>query len=137
MRKYLCLINLILLLILVSCNKTNQKTNDINDFSNIVTKKEMIDMNYFNFDNEINNGDTITTKYKGNDLVLINLKLYEGPLTLQLLPYGGIQSVFNYNLIIHFKNGYFYPEKLIYNNNEISVKEFIKTNTDLVNYILG
>jgi hypothetical protein len=94
-------------------------------------------MKYFDFNNNIHNGDTILTKYNGKDLVLIDLNEYNGPLTMQLLPYGGIQSVFNYNLIIHFKNGYFNPSKVIYNNEEMSVKEFIIKNDNLVNYVLG
>jgi hypothetical protein len=56
---------------------------------------------------------------------------------MQLLPYGGIQSVYNYNLIIHFKNGYFKPSSIVYEDKEISVKEFIENNENLVNVILG
>lgn len=94
-------------------------------------------MQYFDFINEVNIGDSILTKYNGKDLMLIDLKEYCGPLTMQYLPFGGIQSVFNYNLIIHFKNGYFNPSKILYDGKEISIKEFINTNKELVNLVLA
>jgi hypothetical protein len=94
-------------------------------------------MNYYNFNEELIIGSNILTKYKGLDLILIDMQEYIGPLTMQYLPYGGIQSVYDYNLIIHFKNGYFKPCEIIYNGKEISVKDFIIQNTDLVNTILG
>lgn len=111
---------------------------NIESINNIKYRSELSEnMDYFDFNNEINNGDTIKTKFNNKDLVLIDLTFYDGPLTMQLLPYGGIQSVYNYNLIIHFKNGYYKPNKIVYNGLEMSVKEFIINNENLVNYVLG
>lgn len=129
------IISIGLILSLCSCNKVGVEL--INNKILIQNRNEMLNMNYFDFNEEIEEGQTILTKYKGKDLILVDLTVYEGPLTMQLLPYGGIQSVYNYNLIIHFKNGYFKPAKVIYEHNEMTVKKFITNNTDLVNYILG
>jgi hypothetical protein len=132
---YLVFINILILFTIVSYFDYN--TNDVYSI-NINNRSELSEnMDYFDFKNEINNGDTIKTKYNNKELVLIDLQSYEGPLTMQLLPYGGIQSVYNYNLIIHFKNGYYKPNKIVYDGLEMSVKEFIVNNENLVNYVLG
>ena len=52
------------------------------------------------FNNIINLSENIVTKYQGKELILKDLYMYDGPLTMQLLPYGGIQSLFNYQIIL-------------------------------------
>ena len=92
----------------------------------------------FNFQKDlVNLGSDILTTYKGKNLILKNVHLYNGPVTMQLLPYGGIQSVFNYNLIIYTKSGFIVPESVIYDNKEMTTKDFILNNSNLVNYVLG
>lgn len=77
------------------------------------------------FNNIINLSENIVTKYQGKELILKDLYMYDGPLTMQLLPYGGIQSLFNYQIILHVKNGYIASKKVIYDNCEMNAKEFI------------
>ena len=79
--------------------------------------------------------DIETTLY-GKPLILKGVHMYEGPITLQYIPYGGIQSVFYGNLIINVKNGYVCPNKIIYDNVEYTPKEFTSKFEDLVNQIL-
>lgn len=94
-------------------------------------------MKLFNFNlDKVNLNDDIITTYKNKTLILKNVKLYYGPVTMQYLPYGGIQSVYNYNLIINTKDGFITCSYVIYDNVIMSNKEFIKTYNDLVNTIL-
>ena len=123
---------IMLFTICLSCSNDNTNYNKLNLY-----EMEITTMDYFNFNNEIKENETIKTKYNNKDLILIDMKQYDGPLTLQYLPFGGIQSIYNYNLIIHFINGYYAPSKIIYDNKEVEVKEFIINNPNLVNYILG
>ena len=81
------------------------------------------------------NKDIITT-YNGKTLILKSPYLYYGPITLQYLPYGGIQSVYNYKIIINSKNGFIASDFVIYNGKLMSSKQFIIENKDLVNIIL-
>lgn len=88
------------------------------------------------FNQEIILNKDLKTTYKGKELILINVYIYEGPITLQYIPYGGIQSVFNYHLIINTKNGFITADNLIYDNQLMTTKEFILKNEDLVNQVL-
>ena len=78
----------------------------------------------------------LKTTYKGKELILLNVYIYEGPITLQYIPYGGIQSVFNYHLIINTISGYITCDNLIYDNIVMSTKEFVLKYSDLVNQVL-
>ena len=89
----------------------------------------------FNNDNINFNKDLITT-FNQKQLILKNVKLYDGPITLQYLPYGGIQSVYNYNLIINTKEGFITCDYVIYDNKTLSNKQFIENNNNLVNLVL-
>ena len=66
------------------------------------------------FNQEIILNKDLKTTYKGKELILLNVYIYEGPITLQYIPYGGIQSVFNYHLIINTISGYITCDNLIY-----------------------
>lgn len=89
-----------------------------------------------NFKELINLNDPIVTTYKQKELILLNPYLYVGPITMQFLPYGGIQSVFDYHLIINTVNGFVTADNLIYNNKKMTTKEFIELYPNLVNEIL-
>lgn len=88
------------------------------------------------FNQEIILNKDLKTTYKGKELILINVYIYEGPITLQYIPYGGIQSVFNYHLIINTISGYITCDNLIYDNIVMSTKEFVLKYSDLVNQVL-
>ena len=89
-----------------------------------------------NFKELINLNDPIVTTYKQKELILLNPYLYVGPITMQFLPYGGIQSIFDYHLIINTVNGFVTADNLIYNNKKMTTKEFIELYPNLVNEIL-
>jgi hypothetical protein len=38
-------------------------------------------------------GENILTTFKQKELILINVQMYDGPITMQYLPYGGIQCI--------------------------------------------
>lgn len=78
----------------------------------------------------------IITTFRQKELVLLDPYLYDGPITMQYLPYGGIQSVFNYHLIINTVNGFIAVDNLIYDNNKMTSKEFIELFPNLVNEVL-
>ena len=74
----------------------------------------------------------------GEELIFTSFKQYVGPITLQFLPNGGIQSVFEYILIIKVNNGFLGVDELIYKGQKMSSKEFIELKKDinLVNQVL-
>ncbi len=91
----------------------------------------------FDFQDEIDwNHPQIETTYLGKPLILKDIYRYEGPITLQYLPYGGIQAVFHYHLIIHTKSGFIACDQVIYNGVLLSSEEFIRKYPHLVNHIL-
>lgn len=92
-------------------------------------------MTNFNVPIDINN-DIVTT-FNKKQLILKKLYFYDGPITRQYLPYGGIQSIINYSLIINCVNGFIASDNLIYNNEEMSSKEFINlVGENIVNQVL-
>lgn len=86
-------------------------------------------------ENVIENQDIHTTLY-GKSLILKEVSFYSGPITLQYLPYGGIQSVFNYNLIVNTKSGFIIPKYVIYNGVLYQTKDFLDKFQNIVNLIL-
>ena len=78
----------------------------------------------------------LLTYYQGKPLVLKDCYWYEGPITLQALPYGGIKSVFHYHLIIYTKNGFLACDCVEYDGITMSSKEFIERHPNLVNQVL-
>lgn len=78
----------------------------------------------------------IVTTLDGEPLILYGIKPYIGPVTMQYLPYGGIQSVFDGNLIITTKSGFIAPTSIGYRGQIYVPSEFTAIFTDLVNRIL-
>lgn len=90
-----------------------------------------------NFNEMINlESGIIETTYMGKKLVLKNIYRYVGPITFQYLPYGGIQAVIGYHLILNTKNGFIASDFIEYDGIEMSAKYFIETHPDLVNQVL-
>ena len=91
----------------------------------------------FDFNNEVSIGTDLYTAYLGKELVLVDVYRYYGPVTMQYLPYGGVQSIYDNQLIIHTKSGFIATRKVIYDHVEMSSKEFIDRFPDIVNEVLG
>lgn len=89
-----------------------------------------------NFDLPIDLNKDIETTFKGKKLTLKNIYLYDGAVTMQYLPYGGIQSVYNYHIIINCINGFIASDEVIYDNIQMSAKEFILMFENIVNEVL-
>ena len=88
----------------------------------------------FNF-NVVENSE-IQTTLRQKTLVLHKVYKYQGPVTMQLLPFGGIQTVFGGSLVINCKNGFFTCDTLTYDGKTQSTKDFVETNSNLVNLVL-
>lgn len=94
---------------------------------------ELFNFNEQNIDESIKE---IYTTFNNKLLILLNVEKYDGPITMQYLPFGGIQSFYNGNLIINCKNCFISVSELIYENNKISSKDFIKKYEDeLINNV--
>lgn len=77
-----------------------------------------------NFDFSSKNNDYYC--YINNEkLIITEFKKYDGPITLQYLPNGGIQSLFNFKIIVKVNNGFLEIDKVIYKGNTYTSKEFI------------
>ncbi|MDE6656615.1 MAG: hypothetical protein K2J85_06470 [Anaeroplasmataceae bacterium] len=90
----------------------------------------------FDFNEEVIIGSDIYTTYQGKELVLKDVYRYYGPTTMQYLPYGGVQSVYDYQIIITTKSGFIATRNVIYDGKELSSKEFILLFPDIVNEVL-
>lgn len=90
----------------------------------------------FNFEEEVQIGTDLFTTYLGKELILKNVFRYYGPVTMQYLPYGGIQSVYQNQLILNTKSGFIATKEVIYDHEAMSTEEFIRRNPDLVNEVL-
>lgn len=94
-------------------------------------------MKYMDFLNQLPVfGENILTTFKQKELILINVQMYDGPITMQYLPYGGIQSIYGNHLIINTLVGYIYVDEVVYDGVKMSTSQFIKLNKDLVNMVL-
>lgn len=82
------------------------------------------------------NNKKIETSYKGKKLVLLDPYKYDGPITLQLLPYGGIQSTYCYHIIIYTLDGFIACDLVCYDGIIMTSKEFIEKEKNLVNHVL-
>lgn len=78
----------------------------------------------------------LETKFNGHELFLVDIYPYNGPVTMQYLPYGGIQSVFDHQIIINTKEGFIATRKVIYDGKEMTSEEFIEAFPHLVNTVL-
>ena len=88
------------------------------------------------FSQKIDLKKDIETTYLGKSLILHKCFSYHGPITMQYIPYGGIQSVFHNNIIIHVKDGYISCKNVTYDGIKMSNKKFIDMFEDLVNTVL-
>lgn len=88
-----------------------------------------------NFAEEIEIGSDVYTTYLGKELILKQVYRYYGPVTMQYLPYGGVQSVYQDQLIIHTKSGFIATRNVIYDTIEMSSKDFISKFPDIVNEV--
>ena len=88
------------------------------------------------FNSYIDLSKDIITSYNKKQLIIKNPYLYNGPITMQYLPYGGIQSIYDYKIIINCKNGFIASDFVIYDGIAMSSKQFIDNNSNLVNTIL-
>lgn len=89
-----------------------------------------------NFAEEIAIGTDLYTTYLGKELILKEVYRYYGPITMQYLPYGGIQSVYDYQIILTTKSGFIATRNVVYDGQELTAKEFIDRFPDLVNEVL-
>lgn len=93
-----------------------------------------------NFDIDFDFEDKSTRYCYFNDdrIEFLEFDRYVGPITLQYLPNGGIQSLFNYNLIIKVNNGFLVVTKLIYEKEEMGSQKFISLigEEKLINQVL-
>lgn len=91
----------------------------------------------FDFNNEIKSEYIdIETRLFGKKLVLKNIYFYDGPITLQYLPHGGIQAIFNDIMIINTKNGFIATNEVEYDGLNYTINEFSYLYNDLVNIVL-
>lgn len=78
----------------------------------------------------------LITKFNNKELVLKNIKPYNGIITLQYLPNGGIQMIRDNKMIVNFNNAFYYTEEVNYDNKDYSIMEFNKMFKNLVNTVL-
>ena len=79
--------------------------------------------------------DVITT-FRGKKITLLNMQTYNGPITMQYLPCGGIQSIFNNYIIINTLKGFMFCDTIMIDNEKISSKKFIELFGNIVNEVL-
>lgn len=74
----------------------------------------------------------------GEKIIFTKYSKYFGPITMQYLPNGGIQSLFDNFLIIKINNGFLKVEELIFNEKKLTSKDFIKIfgEENLINQVL-
>ena len=78
----------------------------------------------FDFNKDIiKEGDNIITTFNGKKFILKNIYFYDGPITLQYLPYGGIQALFNDVMIINTMNGFIATKEVEYDGINYTVGE--------------
>ena len=88
------------------------------------------------FNNITLNQKNIETMFKGKKLILKNIYQYNGPITLQYLPVGGIQIIYQGQMVINCNLGFIATKEVEYNGICYSVQEFSNLYKDLVNYVL-
>lgn len=88
------------------------------------------------FNNLNNLKGNIKTTLLGKELILKDLYQYQGPLTLQYLPNGGIQMIYQNQMIINTNLGYLATKKVMYDGIEYSIEELQKIVPNLVNLVL-
>ena len=84
---------------------------------------------HINFNEDIEfGGDLIyLTKFKEEEVEFLTFSKYNGPITMQYLPNGGIQSLIGNYVIVKVNNGFLKVEKLKFKDQILSSKEFIES----------
>ena len=88
------------------------------------------------FSNLVSYTNDIETTLYGKKLILKNLYQYVGPLTMQYLPYGGIQMIINGQMVISTNIGYLATKEVEYDGIYYTINEFSNRFSNLVNLIL-
>lgn len=101
-----------------------------------VIKMYRTEYRLFDFNEEVTIGQDIITEYLGKMLILKRVRKYNGPITMQSLPYGGIQSTYHGYLIIYTKSGFIHPTYVVYDDQNYTETEFVELFPDLVNEVL-
>ncbi len=78
----------------------------------------------------------LVTVFDNKKLILKNLKPYNGIITLQYLPNGGIQMIRDNKMIINYNNSFIYTEEVNFDNQNYKIIEFTKLYPNLVNQVL-
>ena len=90
----------------------------------------------FDFKNDfIKENTDIETSLFGKKIILKNVFFYDGPITLQYLPYGGIQAIFYNVMIINTRDGFIGTKEVEYDGLIYSVSEFSFLFNNLVNQV--
>ena len=79
----------------------------------------------FNLDIDFKDKINYLVYFNNEKIIFTKYKKYKGPITLQLLPCGGIQSLNKNKIIVALKNGYLEVSKLIYKDEEMTSIDFI------------
>lgn len=87
----------------------------------------------FDFSNDFDfeSNDFYYAFLNGEKIIFRTFQKYDGPITLQYLPSGGIQSLFAYKLIIRVNNGFLEIDELEVDGDVISSKTFIENKGEL------
>ena len=91
----------------------------------------------FDFNTEVPIGEDLYTSYNGKELILKSVYRYYGPVPMQYLPYGGVQSLFDNQLIITTKSGFIATREVVYDHIKMTTKEFIQKFPNIMNEVLS
>ena len=90
----------------------------------------------FNKDIDYTSQAILKATFLDKPIYFVTYEPYFGPITMQYLPNGGIQSLFSGYLIIKVNNGFMKVSQLIFQNQNYTSFEFIAKYPDLVNQVL-
>lgn len=90
----------------------------------------------FNEDFNFSSSCVYQTTFNEEEVLLLEYQKYEGPITLQYLENGGVQSLFHGHLIIKMNNGFLDVIKLKFKDQILTSNEFINmfNETGLINH---
>ena len=80
--------------------------------------------------------DEIETTLFGKKLILKKLYRYDGPLTMQYLPNGGIQMIINNQMVISTNIGYLATKEVEYDGVLHTINDLSSKYKNLVNLVL-
>ncbi len=99
-------------------------------------EKDNIQVLDFNKDIDYTSQAILKATFLDKPIYFVTYEPYFGPITMQYLPNGGIQSLFSGYLIIKVNNGFMKVSQLIFQNQNYTSFEFIAKYPDLVNQVL-